>query len=246
MKIQNALRAVASAVAAASLALVLAPGAALATEYEAVTVEVTGHVDVTLTGDESVEAPEEEFTIVLEDDSGEVVATTTCAGGDSFVLSVEVDDQVGEYKYTLYQLAGATDGMTYDSQVYEVVVYLLWDEDADDLYGIVYVFNDEGYKCVDPGFENLYYVEPVEEEVEPEPEEDVEEEVEEPTEEVPQTGDSGSLWLGIGLAALGAAVVVAAWTLVRSNRLREDAAGAAGAGGSDGGPDGSPGPSDDE
>ena len=217
MKIRNALRAVASAVAAASLALVLAPGAALATEYEAVTVEVTGHVDVTLTGDDSVEAPDEEFTIVLEDEAGEVAATTTCLGGESFVLSVEVDDQVGEYKYTLYQLSGSTDGMTYDSQVYEVVVYLLWDEDVDDLYGIVYVFNDEGYKCVDPGFENEYYVEPVEEE-EPEPE--VEEEVEE---ELAQTGDSGALWLGIGLAVLGVAVILTAWALVRSNRQRVDA-----------------------
>ena len=214
MKIQNALRAVASAVAAASLALVLAPGAALATEYEAVTVEVTGHVDVTLAGDDSVEAPEEEFTIVLEDEAGEVVATTTCAGGESFVLSVEVDDQVGEYKYTLYQVSGSTDGMTYDSQVYEVVVYLLWDEDVDDLYGIVYVFNDEGYKCVDPGFENEYYVEPVEEEPEPEVEEEVEEET---TETLTFTGDAG-VAAAVALGFVGGVAVACAVLLARRSR----------------------------
>ena len=206
MKIQNALRGIALAVAAASLALVLAPGAALATEYEAVSADVPATATVTVTGDENATAPDEEFTFVLVDEAGETVDSATAAAGEEVTLATPGAAQVGQYCYTLYQVAGTTDGMTYDEQVFDVVVYVLWDEGTDTLYTIVYVFNAEGYKCVAAEFANEYYVEPVEEEPE-----------EETTESLTKTGDAG-VAAAVALGFVGGVAVACAVLLARRSR----------------------------
>lgn len=78
--------------------------------------------------------------------------TGTGAGDTFFEIQYQ---KVGVYKYTLRQIAGNTANWKYDETVYQVEVYVLRDEDTDELKPLVIYYDEDGNKA-EAVFHNSY------------------------------------------------------------------------------------------
>ena len=74
------------------------------------------------------------------------------AGTGTFLLHYT---QPGVYSYILKQESGTKADWTYDSEVYYVDVYVMWDEKMESLETVTVYFDSEGNKS-EPVFENKY------------------------------------------------------------------------------------------
>ena len=124
-------------------ALLSAPSTATAATLEPV--EATIPVEIKLAGDAATSA--HDVTVTCKPAAGETVApasdtlTFHGAGKASFSLSY---DEVGKHSYTVTQSAGAADGWTYDTRVYDVTVYCMWNERTGKLYTQTVIATDKG------------------------------------------------------------------------------------------------------
>lgn len=201
---------------ALSLFCVLAlamPSAALA---EGIQVNVRVPVSVTVTGDQP--APAQTFAFVMSPTEDEVLApaqstvSITGAGTAYFDLTL---DGVGLHTYTVTQVSADASGWTYDTQVFEVRVYAMWDDAAQALRATVVVEDSQRLKSDGCVLSNAYDApsRPVPSGETPSkptskttPKSGVSSVVS--SLRLPQTGDaSSSAWMGIGLLALAAIAV---------------------------------------
>lgn len=146
-----------------SFAFVFAAAGAVsaqATEYDPVSAKVP--VTVEVSGSGSAEAAKDQtFTFTIAGADGEKVLpeqtslSVQGAGTAAFYLAF---DEVGEHHYTVTQTAGSAERWGYDTQVYDVAVYCMWNEKEDSLYTAIFVRNVDGLKMGDEGclFTNGY------------------------------------------------------------------------------------------
>ena len=85
-------------------------------------------------------------------DNQERKLTVEGAGTGTFLLHYT---QPGVYSYILKQESGTKADWTYDSEVYYVDVYVMWDEKMESLETVTVYFDSEGNKS-EPVFENKY------------------------------------------------------------------------------------------
>lgn len=119
--------------------------------------EEGGSAEVNVQTKVSGTAPEKEvFTYTLKDqgasDNQERKLTVEGAGTGTFLLHYT---QPGVYSYILKQESGTKADWTYDSEVYYVDVYVMWDEKMESLETVTVYFDSEGNKS-EPVFENKY------------------------------------------------------------------------------------------
>ncbi len=62
-----------------------------------------------------------EFSFELKDENGNILQATNDADGNILFDTIEYTE-IGTYKYTLYEVAGNIDGITYDDTVYTITV----------------------------------------------------------------------------------------------------------------------------
>ena len=124
-------------------ALFAAPHAACAATLDPVRATIL--VEVKLAGDKAADAPD--FTMTCKPADGEVVAPASDtlvlhgAGKASFSLSY---GEVGKHSYTVTQTAGTAGGWSYDTRVYNVTVYCMWNENTGELYTQTVIKTDKG------------------------------------------------------------------------------------------------------
>lgn len=192
--------------ALAAFALVATPADAYA--YDEVTAQV--QVEVALSGD--TPAQSETFTVAMEPADGETVSpaqnevTITGAGTGTFAVSYA---KPGEHHYTVTQTAGSADRWTYDTKVYDVTVYCMWNESNDTLYTEVSCKGSDGYKYDSCIFTNSYDA------PDPQPTEETTEET--VVEQLVKTGDA-QMMLGIGAAIVAACACAGAAVALRRKR----------------------------
>ena len=140
------------------LVAMVSPAAAHATSrYTPVEAKVP--VEVTVSGDALPADADARFTFKMTAADGEKVLpsadtlTVDGAGQTGFSLAY---DEVGEHHYTVTQVAGGTDNVTYDARAYDVTVYCMWDESTDALFTKVIVKDSDGFKAASCAFENSY------------------------------------------------------------------------------------------
>lgn len=143
---------------------------------------------------------EGEFTFQLKGENGQVISEANNAADGSIQFDTIAYDKTGTYQYTVSEVEGNDETITYDDADYTITV-----EVTDDLKGHLSakVAGDTGA----PVFTNTYE-EPVEPVTPVEPEKP----------EIPQTSDTADPIIPAALAAGGAALVAGAaiWTRRRS------------------------------
>ena len=140
---------------------------------------------------------EGEFTFQLKGEDGQVISEASNAADGSIQFDTIAYDKTGTYQYTVSEVEGNDETITYDDADYTITV-----EVTDDLKG--HLSAKVAGDTVAPVFTNTY-----EEPVEPtEPEKP----------EIPQTSDTANPIIPAALAAGGAALVAGAaiWTRRRS------------------------------
>lgn len=204
------LAAVALCAVATAFAVTMPSLAKAASRYTPVQAVVP--VSVNVTGDKP--SADETFTFEIAGADGETVlpqekrVTVTGSGAASFTMSY---DEVGEHHYTVRQVAGSAERWTYDSQVYDVTVYCMWEETTDSLFTKVIVKDASGYKADGCTFENAYTA-PVVPQEPSEPSQPAK-----PAGKTPFTGDLTNYGPAIALACVGVALVgVAVWHFRRT------------------------------
>ena len=141
-----------------------------------------------------------EFTFTVADAEGAVVSTGTNDASGAVDFTPITFTETGTYEFTIAEVNGRQDDITYDDSTFTLVVTV-----ADDGQGGLVAANVE-YPDGTPAFTNVYE--------EPEPEQPAEPEPGKPTEpevpEVPKTGDATNASAVAGAAAAGAALVAGA------------------------------------
>lgn len=159
---------------------------------------------------------EGEFTFELRE--GDKVLQTVTNGADGDVQRIKFDaipyDSVGEHDYSIVEVPGEAEGVTYDDTVFTYHVSVV-----DNGKGQLEVNWTEGETGA-PVFENSYEApaEPDPEPAEPEPSPEVPESEnpeEPPAPEVPDTGDRANVAMPVAIALAGVAVVGVAWVTSR-------------------------------
>lgn len=156
---------------------------------EGAKVEVTPVATKTLTGRALADG---EFTFAVTDADGKTVSTGTNDASGNVNFTPITFTETGTYTYTISEVNGRQDTITYDDATFGLVVTI-----ADDGQGGL-VAADVNYANGTPAFANVYE----------EPEKPVDPKPAEP--EVPKTGDDGMNLAGaaaLGLGGLGAALV---------------------------------------
>ena len=156
---------------------------------EGAKVEVTPVATKTLTGRALADG---EFTFAVTDADGKTVSTGTNDASGNVNFTPITFTETGTYTYTISEVNGRQDTITYDDATFGLVVTI-----ADDGQGGL-VAADVNYANGTPAFANVYK----------EPEKPVDPKPAEP--EVPKTGDDGMNLAGaaaLGLGGLGAALV---------------------------------------
>ncbi len=92
---------------------------------------------------------EKEFTFLLKDENGEVVATATNDANGLIVFEEIKYDKEGTYEYTIAEEKGNVKHVTYDDSIYKVTVKV-----TDDLKGMMEAEVD--YHGENPVFKNTY------------------------------------------------------------------------------------------
>ena len=105
--------------------------------------------------DQSNSAPDETFTFQLIDSEGTVVETVTRENGGYVDFSTLTFDKVGEYTYTIKEVAGETNAYTYDDSELTVTIKVT-DSKKGTLDAEVVYDGDEAV------FTNVYKAEPTE------------------------------------------------------------------------------------
>lgn len=90
-----------------------------------------------------------EFTFLLKNAAGEVVAKATNDANGSIVFEEIKYDKAGTYEYTISEEKGNAEHVTYDDKVYKVTVTV-----TDDLAGVMKAEVD--YHGANPAFNNRY------------------------------------------------------------------------------------------
>lgn len=140
--------------------------AEITNSYSTNPVDETFGVAKTVT-DSSKSAPNEQFTFKLQDLNGEDIQTkyiTTNTEG-SVEFNPITYTEAGTYKYQVVEVAGDTNGYSYDDTVYYVTVVVKDDTTKAQLYvdSVTYSTNKEGTEAVDAiAFENTYEATPTE------------------------------------------------------------------------------------
>ncbi len=156
---------------------------------EGAKVEVIPVATKTLTGRALADG---EFTFAVTDADGKTVSTGTNDASGNVNFTPITFTETGTYTYTISEVNGRQDTITYDDATFGLVVTI-----ADDGQGGL-VAADVNYANGTPAFANVYE----------EPEKPVDPKPAEP--EVPKTGDDGMNLAGaaaLGLGGLGAALV---------------------------------------
>ena len=90
---------------------------------------VDGEVDVTIAGVKKLDGDrkqirDQEFSFVLKDALGTELQTVQAAADGSFAFDQLhfTEEHIGSYSYTVSEVKGTTEGMTYDEKVYNVVI----------------------------------------------------------------------------------------------------------------------------
>ena len=83
-----------------------------------------------------------EFTFVLEDEAGNVVATATNDATGAVVFAEISYTQPGSYRYRLYERLGDDLRYTYDTAVYEAAV-VVTDDGEGNLYASYHIYRDQ-------------------------------------------------------------------------------------------------------
>ena len=119
--------------------------------YKADKVEVQISADKNLANKEMVGG---EFSFELKDENGNILQATNDAEGNILFDTIEYTE-VGRYEYTLYEVAGNIDGITYDETVYTITVTV-----TDDGNG--YLNAEVEYSAEELVFNNSYKADKVE------------------------------------------------------------------------------------
>lgn len=90
-----------------------------------------------------------EFTFLLKNAAGEVVAKATNDANGTIVFEEIKYDKAGNYEYTISEEQGNAEHVTYDKNIYKVTVTV-----TDDLAGVMKAEVD--YHGVNPAFNNRY------------------------------------------------------------------------------------------
>ena len=142
---------------ALSLLCILAfamPSAALA---EGTQVNVRVPVSVDVTGDQPASA--QTFTFVMsqteDEDLAPAQSTVSVTGEGTAYFDLTLDG-VGLHAYTVTQVSGGEAGWTYDTQVYDVRVYAMWDDATQAIRTTVVVEDSQGFKSEGCAFSNAY------------------------------------------------------------------------------------------
>ncbi len=130
------------------------PSAALA---EGTQVNVRVPVSVAVTGDQPASA--QTFTFVMsqteDEDLAPAQSTVSVTGEGTAYFDLTLDG-VGLHAYTVTQVAGGEAGWTYDTQVYDVRVYAMWDDATQAIRTRVVVEDSQGFKSEGCAFSNAY------------------------------------------------------------------------------------------
>ena len=96
-----------------------------------------------------------EFSFVLKNSAGEVIQTVTNAANGFFAFDAITYDTVGTYNYTLVEVAGNDDKVTYDPTVYEILVTVTYD--GKEMKAVATV---SGEAVNEYGFTNIFTPDP--------------------------------------------------------------------------------------
>ena len=101
-----------------------------------------------------------EFTFVLLDENGKEVSRTTNDADGSFVFDDLTFDKAGDFNYTVQEVKGDADGITYDETLFGVTITVTEDADSNKL--VAQVSYTEGNQTVDSiTFTNTYKAKPI-------------------------------------------------------------------------------------
>lgn len=109
---------------------------------------------------------------------------TDALGNATVTLTFSEDDIGKTFTYLLSEVKGSIEGMTYSDAVYTVTITVSLDETSNTLVAELTV-NGEATEAVVAAFENIYDFK-----------------------EVPKTGDSLMLWMGLLAVSCGAILTV--------------------------------------
>ncbi len=144
---------------------------AFANSYKADPTQVIVAGTKTLTGRE---LKADEFSFVLYDQAGEELDTVTNAADGSFAFAPIPVTDAGEYVYTVKEITGSEEGITYDTAVYTVTVTV--SDNLDGTFKVEYAYAKDDAEAEALTFANIYT----------------------PKEEIPSTGDhSPYLWVAV-------------------------------------------------
>ena len=137
----------------------------------------------------------DEFEFELYDEQGNLVETVkNTENGTIEFTAIDISEE-GEYIYTVKEVKGDAEGITYDETVYTVTITVT--DKLDGTYLVEYAYDNEGTKVEEIVFENKYTPKPQpqptpEPEPQPEPEPN-------PETESPKTGDRTNFaaWLAV-------------------------------------------------
>ena len=131
-----------------------------------------------------------EFRFELVDSDGKVAAVAANDKDGAFAFGAISFDKVGQYKYTVREVAGTRENVTYDKSVFTVIVVISDNGGGELTAEVVYGGNKQ------PTFTNVY--------TKPKPP------TENPSTDSPTTGDNSRivLWISLMLAAVAALAVM--------------------------------------
>lgn len=150
--------------------------------------------DKTLTGRDLAA---EEFTFALYDAAGTELDTATNDADGKYVFEALPITAAGTYEFTVKELAGDAEHVTYDDSVYTVTVTVT--DALDGTYRVEYAYERDGREAAGVLFENTYAQPQPQPKPEPKPEP-------KPQPESPKTGDDFAalgLWIALAFVSGG-------------------------------------------
>lgn len=149
----------------------------------------------------------EEFEFALYDEQGNLIEAVKNTADGKIVFTTIGINQAGEYIYTVKEIKGNVEHVTYDETVYTVMVTAT--DKGDGTLKVEYAYENEAGTAEEIVFTNTY-TEPVPEPT-PEPTPD-------PEPSSPVTGDSANPFLWLALAFVSGMTVITGKKLKRANK----------------------------
>ena len=149
----------------------------------------------------------EEFEFALYDEKGNLIEAVKNTADGKIIFTTIGINQAGEYIYTVKEIKGNVEHVTYDETVYTVKVTAT--DNGDGTLKVEYAYENEAGTAEEIVFTNTY-TEPVPEPT-PEPTPD-------PEPSSPVTGDSANPFLWLALAFVSGMTVITGKKLKRANK----------------------------